>query len=392
MKILFLSRWFPYPANNGSKLRVYNLLRGLKQRHDVTLLSFSDQPQGQEDASAIRSICSDVRVVPWREFDPQSTRAKLGFLSLKPRSIVDTFSPEMAEKISRLSSDQRYDLVIASQLPMAAYFPYFENTPAVFEELEIGLSLPGSSRTAGWKSRLRHTITWMKFREYLRRSLGAFRAVTVVSEMEKELVLRNFPNVRKLFVIPNGLNMDEYRNVRVEPVPHTLVFTGSFRYRVNYEAMQWFVGKVFPLVLDKVPSANLIVTGDHAGLSLPSTRNVTLTGHVDDIKSLIASSTVALAPLWSGGGTRLKILESLALGTPLVSTRKGTEGLDVIDGRTVLLADDPVEFAEAVIRVLETPSLRRSLSEEGRRLVGERYSFDVMNAAFDSLLQSAVPL
>ena len=101
MKILFLSRWFPYPTNNGSKLRIYNLLRGLSKHHDVTLLSFADQPDVNPEAPEVRSICSGVQVIPWREFDPNSTRAKLGFLSLKPRSIIDTFSPEMAQAITQ---------------------------------------------------------------------------------------------------------------------------------------------------------------------------------------------------------------------------------------------------------------------------------------------------
>src|SRR6185503_10014512 len=116
MKILFLSRWFPYPTTNGSKLRIYNLLRGLSKDHDVTLLSFTDQPDANPAAAEIRSLCSDVFVVPWREFDPRSKRARLGLLSLTPRSLVDTFSADMAQTITRLLTAQHYDLVIASQL------------------------------------------------------------------------------------------------------------------------------------------------------------------------------------------------------------------------------------------------------------------------------------
>ncbi|MCC6300293.1 MAG: glycosyltransferase [Anaerolineales bacterium] len=389
MKILFLSRWFPHPANNGSKLRIRNLLRGLNRRHDVTLLSFSDQPQGKVASSAATwSPCTGTHVIAWREFNPQSARAKAGFMNWKPRSLVDTFSPEMAGTISRLIGESQYDLVIASQLDMAAYYPYFGRLPAVFEELEIGLSLPTLNGSANWKSLIRSSLTWIKYREYLRRLLGAFRVVTVASTTEKELALRHFANLRNVVVIPNCLDMAEYQGIHVELQSNALVFAGSFRYRVNYEAMQWFVGNVFPLVLNKVPSARLIITGDHAGLPLSSYRNVTLAGHVDDVKSLIASSAVALAPLWSGGGTRLKILESLALGTPVVSTRKGAEGLDVVNGKTAMLSDDPVEFADMVVQLLENPALRQSLSAEGQNLVRQKYSVDVMSSTFDSLLQS----
>lgn len=394
MKILFLSRWFPYPANNGSKLRIYNLLRGLEARHDVTLLSFSDQlkPDGTNEALRVGSLSMAVRVIQWREFNPNSARSQWGFLSLKPRSLVDTFSPEMAETISTLLQGQRFDLIIASQLPMAAYASYFGDTPAIFDELEIGLNLPEMNRAGSWTDRFRRRATWFKQRTYLSRLLRKFRAVTVVSEKERELAKRNFPSARRVVVIPNCLNLDEYRSARAETKPNTLIFTGSFRYRVNFEAMEWFVGKVFPLVLEKAPSAQLIVTGDHAGMLLPSLQNVTLAGYVDDIHSLITSSTVALAPLWSGGGTRLKILEALALGTPVVSTSKGAEGLDIEPGKNALVADDPIEFANAVIRLLEEPNLRRRLSEAGRKLVRERYSVEVMNDAFGSLLQTVVPL
>lgn len=357
----------------------------------MTLLSFSDQPQGVSEAAEVRSLCSEAHVVPWREFDPVSFRAGVGFLSLKPRSIVDTFSPEMAEKISIVLRKHRYDLVIASQLPMAAYFPFFTKIPAIFEELEIGLSLPSMDQNSGLKNRLRQKITWMKLSRYLARLLNSFQAVTVVSDRERELVLSNFPKVPQVAVIPNCLDLQDYREARAEAVPDRLVFSGSFRYRANYESMQWFIGKVFPLVLNKIPTANLIITGDHAGLPLPSEQNVTRAGHVEDIRSLIASSAVAVAPLLSGGGTRLKILEAFALGVPVVSTSKGAEGLDAVHEMDLMRADDAVGFAESVIRILEDPNLRRSLSSHGRKLVEEKYSFEVMSKSFESLLQGFKP-
>jgi polysaccharide biosynthesis protein PslH len=391
MKILFLSRWFPFPVNNGSKIRISNLLRGLGQQNDVTLLSFNDQPDTPPDTAELLSICSSVHSVPWREFDPKSTSAKLGFLSWMPRSIIDTFSSEMAEKITELIGNSEFDLIIASQLQMAAYFPYFQNIPALFEELEIGL-VHGQAFSADGKIRLRHALTWFKLRMYLSRLLDAFQAVTVASEREEMLVRQNFPHVKDVFLFPNCINMDEYRQVQVEPRSNTLIFTGSFRYRANYEAMQWFVIKVFPLVLEKIPDAELIVTGDPAGLSLPIMKNVTLAGHVDDIKSQIAASTLALAPLWIGGGTRLKILEAMAIGTPVVATTKGAEGLDAVSGEHLLIADDPMQFSEHVLRLLSDSSLRQRISQNAAILVSEKYDWKHVLPGFSSLLTKAICL
>lgn len=390
MNILFLSRWFPYPMNNGSKIRIYNLLRGLSQHHDVTLLCFADQPGVSPEAPEIRAVCAKVEVVPWREFDPASLRARLGFLSLQPRSVVDTFSPAMAQAITQTLNEEKFDLVIASQLQMAAYAPYFGDVPAVFEEIEIGL-FHDRAFSADGKMRLRRALTWFKLRLYLSQLLNRFRAAVMVSERERNLLRRNFPAFRgRTEVIPNCLNMDEYTGIRAEKRANTLIFSGPFKYRANYEAMTWFVGQVFPLILERVPDAQLIITGDHENLPLPSLRNVTLAGYVDDIKWLIASCAVSVAPLLSGGGTRLKILEAMALGTPVVATSKGAEGLEAQAGAHLLIADSPSDFAECVIKMFQDETARVQMAERARRLVQEKYNWGSVLPAYLRLLDAVL--
>lgn len=391
MKILFLSRWFPYPINNGSKLRIYNLLCGLAKDHEVTLLSFADQTGGNPEAPELRSICSEVHLVPWREFDPNSRNARLGFLGSKPRFLSDTHSVEMEKKISSLVSRNGYDLVIASQLSMASYYPYFGNVPALFEEIELGVFHDGAAYSDGFLRRLRLNLTWLKLRTYLSRLLDSFCHCTVVSDRERRLFTTHFPqHGRKVSTIPNCINIDEYEGLGIEPVPNQLIFSGPFRYHANYEAMQWFVGRVFPKVLKQIPEARLLITGDHAGLPLPPVPNVTLTGFVPDIKSLMASSWISVAPLRRGGGTRLKILESMAVGTPVIATSKGAEGLDAVSGEHLLIADSPEEFASRVIQVLKDKNLRDRLSASGSRFVRANYNWETMMPRFLQLVQNAV--
>jgi glycosyltransferase involved in cell wall biosynthesis len=390
MKILFLSRWFPYPVNNGSKLRIHNLLRGLAKLHEVTLLSFADQPDVSPDAPELQSVCSEVHVLPWREFDPNSRNARLGLLGSKPRFLTDTHSVEMADMLRSLISKNNFDLVIASQLSMASYYPYFGNVPALFEEIELGVFHDGAAYADGFFRRLRLSLTWFKLRKYFSRLLDSFRACTVVSERERRLFAAHFPEHNgKVSVIPNCINVEEYEKLSVEPIPDQLIFSGPFRYYANYEAMQWFVGEVFPKVLEQVPDARLLITGDHAGLPLPPAPNVKLTGYVADIKSLIASSWVSVAPLLSGGGTRLKILEAMAVGTPVISTTKGAEGLDARADEHVLIADSPQAFADQVIRTLKDGSLRKRLSVHGQRFVKEKYNWETMMPRFLQLVEGA---
>lgn len=390
MKILFLSRWFPFPTDNGSKLRVSNLLRGLSRHHDVTLLSFTDQPDIGLGGFDIKSVCSDLHVVPWRAFDPHSRRAWLGFLNLRPRFLVDTYSVQMDALIRDLISKNKYDLVIASQLSMASYYPSLQGLPALFEEIELGLFHDNAVCAESAHERIRLGLTWLKLRKYLIRVLGAFRFSTVASERERQLFVASFPQYgTRVNVIPNCIAVKDYQKLKVEPAPNQLIFSGSFRYHANYEAMQWFVSEVFPKILNQLPETRLVITGDHGNLPFPPVPNVTLTGYVQDIRSLIASSRVSIVPLLIGGGTRLKILEAMAIGTPVVSTSKGAEGLDSVRVEHLLLADSPAAFADQVIRVLKDNGLHDKLSARAHQFVREKYDWEIVMPQFLHLVENA---
>jgi polysaccharide biosynthesis protein PslH len=179
----------------------------------------------------------------------------------------------------------------------------------------------------------------------------------------------------------------EYQTANLEHRKKHLIFSGSFRYRPNYQAMLWFLEKVYPLVLEHVSDTQLLITGDHADLPLPMTKNVQLTGHVKDIKSLIAACDVSIVPIWNGGGTRLKILEAMALGTPVVSTSKGAEGLLAVESKQILIADEPETFASDVIHLLLDRQFNRQIASNARQLVKEQYDTEQMMPKFLQLIE-----
>lgn len=389
MRILFLSRWFPYPPNNGSKLRIYNLLLGLAEQYDITLLSFADQPEATPDVFNLQPGCREIQVVPWKPFNPRSQRARLGLFSLAPRSFADTFSPEMAQRIEQNLASEKYSAVIASQIDMAVYSRYFSGVPAVFEEVEVGVLYEQFTRAISPLQRFRYGLTWFKYRRYLASLLRKFRLCTVVSRQEQQILQNVAPDYSSIEVVPNCVDVDGYKSTINTPHPNTLIFTGSFSYSPNYEAMVWFLGAVYSHIQAELPDVQLTITGDHGHRPLPENKGVTLTGFVDDVKTLIASSSASIVPLFTGGGTRLKILEAMALRTPVVTTSKGAEGLDVIPGEHVLIADAPDTFARATIRLLQEPELRRNLVDNAYRLVAQKYNWKTTLPRFVSLVERA---
>ena len=386
MKILFLSRWYPYPPNNGSKLRIYNLLRGLAKHHDISVLSFADQQDLKLDTPEIQSLCQDIQVVPWKPFTPHSWRARLGFFSLKPRSVIDTFSPEMEERVRQTLASENYDLIIASQINMALYGHAIAHIPTLLEEIEVGVPYEKYSQANSIWSQLRYGLTWAKHRNHLVHMLRHYQACTVVSDREKYLLSKSVPNYRNIEVIPNCINLADYQDIHEIPQHGHLIFTGSFRYSPNYEAIVWFLKQVYPQITDLAHDIRLTITGDHNNLPLPPAANVTLTGFVDDVRPLISSAWISIVPIKVGGGTRLKILEAMAIGTPVISTSKGAEGLEVQTGKHLLIADTPQEFAAAVKQLLENAELRQHLADNAYQLISEKYDWRAVMPNFLKLV------
>ncbi len=397
MQILFLSGWFPFPPNNGSKLRIYSLLRGLARHHTVTLVTYADPPRpGRQDGAAagevpdeLGKLCKEIHVIPFRPYRPTSIRALAGLFSPTPRSLVAMHQPAMAARIRAVCAANHIDLVVASQWRTAAYWRSCAPLPVLFEEVELGLFADQLARAGTGLGRLRHRLPWIKLRWYLRRLLPRLAGCTVVSEQEHELLLELAPGYGDVHVIPNGIWLEDYPATDCEPQPNSMIYTGALTYGPNLEAMQWFIRRVFPLVREQVPGATLTITGDHAGIGLPDTPGVELSGHLEDIRPPLARSWISVAPLHTGGGTRLKILEAMAMKTPVVATRKGVQGLAVENGRHALLAEDPGPFAAAILRLLASQELRSELAEGAFRLVEENYNWDRLMPQFLAVMEAA---
>jgi len=386
VRILFLSRWYPYPADNGSKIRVFGLLRGLCEQHDVTLISFRDPTE--TPAPPPEGGPADVRVCEYREFRPRSGRALAGLVSRMPRYLIDTHNAEMERLIADAVRQTSYDLVIASQLSMAAYCGTFRGIPALFEEVELGAFWPDDATAHGVTRRLRQQLTWAKHRRYIAQLVEQFKCCTVASEAERRLLAVAAPRYARVHVVPNSV--DTAGAPQATRAPKSLIFTGSLRYGPNRDAMTWFLGEILPIIRRRVTGVQVTITGEPGTAAFDSLPGVTLAGHVPDVRSFVAAAAISLAPIRMGGGTRLKILEAMAVRTPVVATTKAAEGIDARPGEHLLVADTPLAFADAVCRLLEDQDGASRMAERAWRLCHERYDARVVAAELVRLAESVV--
>lgn len=394
MKILFLSRWFPYPPDNGSKIRIFNLLKQLSPHHRLYLISFAGEPVSSDRIAAMQNFCRQVDVVQYRPFRPRGPKAMLGFLSPYPRSVVDTYHPEMDRMVKQALSQNRFDIIVASELDTAPYARAYKTTPKILDELQLTVTYEWFARQHRLLPRLRRWLTWAKLSRYVSGILKDYDGCTTASDQEQRRIRKLAPPDYPARIIPNGVDVSFYAgNGWGEPEDDTLVYSGSLTYYANFEAVDYFLRHIFPLIQARRPGVKLLITGKTNGAALdrlPQHENVIFTGYLDDVRPTIARSRVEVVPLRQGGGTRLKILEALALGTPVVSTGKGAEGLDLTPGRDLLIADRPADFAGAVVRLLQDRSLCQTLRQNGRRAVETRYDWQKIGLLFNDFIEEVV--
>jgi glycosyltransferase involved in cell wall biosynthesis len=303
----------------------------------------------------------------------------------------------MAALIQRFLQAQPFDLIIASEIGPGTgtsfYITGTEGIPCVLEDMELSMIRSKIQAQHSRVGRWRYQLTWWKLQSYISRLLQRMAACTVASADERKLVRQLAPDGLPLAVIPNGLDLKSYAGDFGAPEPDSLIFSGALTYGPNWEAMQFFLTKIFPLVKVQRPGVTLRVTGRTDRVSqerLPQRSGVIFTGYLDDIRPSIAQSWVSIVPLLQGGGSRIKILEAMALGTPVVSTSQGAEGLEVTHNEDIFIADEPIEFANGVLRLLGDPALRARLASNGRRLVRERYDWEQIGKTLDQFLHRVV--
>jgi polysaccharide biosynthesis protein PslH len=397
LNVLFLSTWFPHPPDNGSKIRANYLVQALSRRHKVVLAAF-DRERRQDEAGAWerRDVFNDVEAIAVLVDPFRYAKAPQLVKFLSPIPLPCWPSRVMRRVVDLLAAKSHYDIVIAFQEPVAPYALAAGKIPRV---LDIDVSL-GYQRYLAWldapsaAQRLRHWVGWHKRRRYEWRLIKRFDACTLVAPGELEFVRQAFQGTGAQFHLSeNGVDCSHNYPGVAPKIPGSLVYNGALTYSANYDAMRWFLGDLYPAIRKQVPGVSLTITGSTTGVNLTALaldESVRLSGYVDDIRFPVAAASVCVVPIRQGGGTRLKILEAMALGTPVVATSKGAEGLNITPEHDFLIADEPADFARQVVRLLREPKLGEHLARNARHLVEERYDWTQIGHRFVDLVEGVV--
>lgn len=393
MRILYFAPRECLPLNTGAKMRNYHLARQLSRKAEVTYLGFRD-----EGSYSVEEMPDCKRVVTVERKGAYSfAKLVLGLTGETPLPVLNYTTREMSEGLRRLVAENDFDVVQVEGIHLSYYLPIIRSASSRavvvcgWHNIESEL-MRRYSEQATLARRFYARATARKLEEFERRAMALFDAHTVVSHRDRKRLLEIAPQAR-VFCIENGVDVEHYSDDEIEKIyearpersdaaeRNRLLFVGSMDYHANIDAVTNFARSAWPTIHNRHPQLRFTIVGRNPSQevrSLAEIPNIEVTGTVEDVRPYYREALAAIVPLRVGGGSRLKILEALAAGVPIISTRLGAEGLDVRDGENILLAENAEEFSRAITDLSENDSLRLRLKETGRSLVVSEYDWSAI--------------
>ncbi len=394
MKILFLSPTVPFPLTDGGRIRVFHLLKQIAQKSEVTLLALETQPTDADNVPQLERFGIQVHLVRQGGTFPSLSLGTIltAFIKRVPITVARYNVPAYRQKFRELVAAEPFDLV-HYEMCHVAQFHIETELPSLLSQQNVDSAI--------WRrlcqetaNPLRKSLYWTQqraFERYERLMSPKFDIVTCASEIDRQTFQRTSTESR-FEIIPNGVDIEDYQpDFGSEEEAH-LIYIGSMDWYPNEDAVAFFADEVLPEIHERLPDVQFSAVGGNPSQrvqKLAENPQLFVTGRVPEIKPYFARATVFVVPLRIGSGTRLKILEALAMGKAVVSTTVGAEGLDLVDGEEILIADEPGAFAESVLRLLTDASLRRELGERGRARVERDYDWRRIGEKLQSLYESA---
>ena len=402
MNILWLSHLIPYPPKGGVLQRSYNLMKELSKYHKLYIICFSQKAlhptdeKRQHALDGLSKICEIAGI-----FDIKSDQHQWGqhVLALKSILTKDPYTvnwiknPDVGLRIEKVIKENNIDLVHFDTVSWGAYLNNVSNCKKVLNHhnIESHMMLRRASQESSYFKKLYYYQEGLKLRLYEKKICKHFDLNITCSTDDSARLLEDSPGLL-VDDIPNGVDLDYFHPIGCKQKRNSLIFAGGMSWYPNVAAIEFFAKNVWPELIKEQPDTQMTVVGRNPPTWLKDFAEgedgFTVTGFVDDVRPYIDSAAVYVCPINDGGGTKLKVLDALAMGKALVAHPIACEGIEVTDGENVLFATTPKEYIDNIILLFSDEQLRNQLGEHGRKLIEEKYSFTSIGAKLSNLYSS----
>src|SRR5689334_4026098 len=393
MRILWVKAGKLLPVDTGGKIRSFNILRELARNNDITLLTYYGGKRDEDYEADIQDRFPGAVTIHTAANDAGKLERGLDYLRRLPRrapyAVTKFHSPDVEQWLNQGTGGQRFDVAVCDFLSATLNFAERLEMPTVLfqHNVESLLWRRQAAHEPNRIQRLAFKIEAAKMARYERGAVNRFHHIIAVSDQDREQMAR-MTDAARISVVPTGVDLTQFTaTLGVRASRPVIVFVGSMDWEANIDGVDFFCRDVWPQVLRAVPAAELRLVGrnPHARVARWADDSIEVTGTVPSVTEHYEEAMVNIVPLRIGGGTRLKIYEAMAMRKATVSTSIGAEGLDIEDGRDIVLADDPASFAESIIKLVRDDSVRRRI-EDAAALKAAQYDWSVIAARFGDIL------
>lgn len=386
-RILFLAGRLPYPIDDGWKIRTFNLIKGLSRHgYVIDLLTFIKTEKEKNFFVNLKDYCNIYCIVRDKEY--AITDLIKGVCTSTPLPVLNYRISNMHKKISELIAENKYDLIQVEDIVMCQYLPKAINTLKVLDmhNIESELMRRYAKEEKNIFKKIYAVLTARKLEAYENFVKKEFDLILVCSEDDRNILLRR-GGFEKVELIPNGVDCSYYDIKNEEAIPNNIVFVGSMDYHANITGMKYFLKKIFPAVIKRHEDVKLYIVGKNPSKDILhfTNKNITVTGAVEDVRPYLSSAKVVIVPLLVGGGTRLKILEAMAMGKAIVSTSVGSEGISVKDGHNIIIADTVDQFTQGISLLLENDALLTQIGDNAKEFSRLHYDWKIITTKLHDL-------
>jgi glycosyltransferase involved in cell wall biosynthesis len=398
MKILFICPYLPYPLISGGHTRVFNVLRRLSASHQISLLAYNREPVSREQESELKKYCANLTTIPRPPvLSPGNLAAYL--TTGKPfMHVINGRNQTLVQAIDREATGWQPDLIHVEHYHMADCLLRSQASslyPKVIGEQGVEyLILERLARIT--KNPIKKAAALMEAKRIKPFEIGIcnrFDGCIEVSREDKEIIEQAGVKT-KVHVAINGVDTGYFSSAPKSATEPAVVFVGTFKFFGNQDAVKWMLSEIWPRIKARQPQTIFYIVGNQppAWLRQINDPGIKVTGWVPNLSEFMQKSRVVVAPLRMGSGTKLKILEAMSMGKPVVTTSIGAEGIGAVDGRDLLVRDDPRQFAEAVSDCLKDPELAGRLGANALQLIRENFSWEKSAGQLNRAYQETVGL
>lgn len=379
MRILFVAPYPPSPV----RTRLYGFITHLAPYHKIDVLSLAQKDQSWIDIRELQKMGINITIIQNSRLNA-CWRTIAALPSTRPLQVAFAGVPLLHQAVQERLATGNYDLLHIESIRVLGAIPYQLPVPAIWDAVDALSTLYSDAHKANatWLMRLLGSFEAQRLLTYEQLQIQRFRSILVAAERDRQYLTQlsaRTSSPAKIFALPHGIDRAYFRSYSGQRQNETLIFSGRMSFHANIASVRWLVKEIMPLLWRNHPDLRLVIAGSHPPASiqrLAHDRRIVVTGYLPDLRLAISQASISLCPLLYAAGVQNKILEAMALGTPVVATSCAAAGLQAVAGRDLLVADNATDFAHAVLRLLSDQPLWQQLTQNALAYIATYYTWE----------------